>query len=86
MFNQTTYRYVTQRTRLLHEHERDTQTGLAIAISAGPILIYVIAMAVADVSTAVSIWLYFSVPILYFVVLTVLRERRGTRSKAEEFS
>ena len=41
---------------------------------------------VADISAAVSIALYFSVPALYFLLVTLLRDRAGTRDEADEFS
>ena len=51
-----------------------------------PIVIYAIAMAVAGASTTASLILYFSVPILYFLLVTLLRDRKGTRSEADEFT
>ena len=40
----------------------------------------------AGVSTTLSTVLYFSVPILYFILVTVLREHPNTRSEADEFT
>jgi hypothetical protein len=34
----------------------------------------------------VSLVLYFSVPLLYFLLITVLRRRPSTRTEAEDFA
>ena len=82
------YWYVIRRPRLLKERNRParrrSQQGLAIA--AAPIVVYALAMALAATSTAASISLFFSVPILYFLLITLLRERGGSRAEAGEFS
>ena len=43
-------------------------------------------MVVAAVSTTASLVLFFAVPILYFLLVTVLRDPAGTRTEAEEFT
>ena len=43
-------------------------------------------MAVADASTTASVLIFLSVPFVYFLGVTLLRERLGTREEAEEFS
>jgi hypothetical protein len=43
-------------------------------------------MAVADVSAPLSVTLYFAVPVLYFLLVTLLRDRAGTRAQADEFT
>ncbi len=40
----------------------------------------------ADLSTSASTALYFSVPALYFLLVTLLRDRARTRAEADEFS
>lgn len=80
------YWYVHRRPALMWPEEVHDRVGLGLAISASPIAVYAVAMAVADVSTALSIVLFFSVPVLYFLLITLLRERAGTRAEADEFS
>ena len=48
--------------------------------------VFLLAMAVAGWSTTASRILFFSVPILYFVLITLLRDRAGTHDEADEFS
>ena len=80
------YWYVGRRPHLFHEQQLPGRFGIGIAISAAPIALYAAAMAIADTSTTASIWIFLSVPFAYFLGLTVLRERPGTRAEAEEFS
>ncbi len=47
---------------------------------------YVLAIVVADALTTLSSLLYFSVPVLHFVLVTVLREDSGTRAEADDFT
>jgi drug/metabolite transporter (DMT)-like permease len=48
--------------------------------------VYLLAIAVAGVSTGLSTILFFSVPLLYFLLVTLLRERAGTRAKTDEIT
>jgi uncharacterized membrane protein len=80
------YWYVLRRPALLwsdpgHQHRR-----FALTLSASPIIVYALAMAVADVSAPLSVTLYFAVPVLYFLLVTLLRDRAGTRAQADEFT
>jgi hypothetical protein len=43
-------------------------------------------LAVAAVSPTVSIVLFFSVPLLYFLLVTLLRDRGKTEAEAEDFT
>jgi uncharacterized membrane protein len=80
------YRYVARRPALLWPDVPTGRAGLGLAITAAPIAVYLVAMLVADASTALSAVLYFSVPVLYFVLVTVLREHPSTRSEADDFT
>lgn len=80
------YRYVVTRPALLWPDVSTDRASLGLAITAAPIALYLVAIAVADVSTTLSTVLYFSVPVLYFILVTVLREHPSTRSKADEFT
>ncbi len=80
------YWYAGHRPHLFHDQRLPGRFGLGVAISAAPILFYAAAMAIADTSTTAGIWIFLSVPIVYFLGITLLRERPGTRAEAEEFS
>ena len=80
------YRYVVRRPVLLWPDVSTDRAGVGLAITAAPIAVYLLAMVVAGASTALSAVLYFSVPVLYFVLVTVLREHRSTRSEADDFT
>ena len=80
------YSYVIRRPTLLRTQQVPERIGLGLAIAAAPILGYALAMIVADSSAAASLILYFAVPILYFLLVTVLRDRKGTESEASEFT
>ncbi len=80
------YRYVVRRPVLLWPDVSTDRAGVGLAITAAPIAVYLLAMVVAGASTALSAMLYFSVPVLYFVLVTVLREHRSTRSEADDFT
>ncbi|MBK9178716.1 MAG: DUF1211 domain-containing protein [Acidimicrobiales bacterium] len=62
------------------------RAGVGLAIGASPLVVYVIAILLADLSTSASTALYFSVPALYFLLVTLLRDRARTRAEADEFS
>ncbi len=79
------YAYVVRRPTLLRTQRAPERIGLGVAIAAAPILVYALAMVLADTSTRASVILYFAVPILYFLLLRVLRRHKSTRSEAEEF-
>ena len=81
------YWYVVKRPApLLGSDVSTDRAGLGLAITAAPIALYVVAIALAGVSTTLSTVLYFSVPVLYFILVTVLREHPNTRSEADEFT
>ncbi len=80
------YWYVGRRPQLFHEERPPGRFWLGVAISAVAIVFYAAAMAIADTSTTAGIWIFLSVPFVYFLGLTLLRERPGTRAEAEEFS
>ena len=80
------YHYVLRRPELLWEQRTDTRSRLGIAIAGAPIPFYIVAAIVAGVSTTASVVLFFAVPVLYFLLITILRERPTTRSEADAFS
>ena len=80
------YRYVTRRPALLWAGDVSEHAAIGFALGAVPIVIYGIAMAVAAVRPPVSVFLFFSVPLVYFLAVTLLRDRKATRDEAEDFS
>jgi uncharacterized membrane protein len=80
------YWYVIRRPALWWPDVNPERPLLALEISASPIIVYALAMAVADVSAPLSVVLYFAVPVLYFLLVTLLRERADTRAEADEFT
>jgi len=80
------YWYVIRRPALLWPDVNPERPLLALAISASPIVVYALAMAVAGVSAPLSVVLYFAVPVLYFLLVTLLRDRSSTRAEADEFT
>ena len=57
-----------------------------IILTASPIAVYALAMLVAEVSPQVSLVLFFSVPLLYVLLVTVLRENADPRDEADDFT
>ncbi len=80
------YRYVVNRPTLLWPDMAPDSARLGLTLTASPIALYAVAMVVADASTALSAVLYFSVPVLYFVAITLLRRHPSTRSEADDFT
>jgi len=80
------YWYVIRRPALLWPDVVPERSGLVLTIAASPIVVYALAMAVAAVSAPLSLVLYFSVPGLYFLLVTLLREQASTRTEADEFT
>ena len=60
--------------------------SLGFVLGSVPVAIYVIAMGVAYVSPTASVILFLSVPALYFLAVTIARERGGKQGDAEDFS
>lgn len=78
--------YVSHRPALLWADTVSERSRVGLAISASPIVIYALAMAVAPFASIASIILYFSVPIFYFLLITLLRDRADTQAEADEFT
>ena len=78
--------YVLRRPALLWPDALGQRPRVVLAIAAAPILVYLLAMAVAGASTAAGVLLFLAVPFLYFLLVTLLRERVGTRAEAAEIT
>jgi uncharacterized membrane protein len=57
---------------------------MATLLAAAPLLVYGVAMAVAGSLPELSLALYFSLPILYFILITVLKADPKTHVTADE--
>ena len=77
--------YAARHPELLFDPPSDRHRHFGGILAAAPIVVYVLAMALADAAPAVSRGLYFAVPMLYFGLITVLRQRPGTRTEAENY-
>ena len=80
------YWYLMRRPALVVDPQPAGRSWLGLAVAGAPIPVYVTAIAVAGASTTASVLLFLSVPGLYFLLVTVLRERPGTRAEAGDFS
>jgi uncharacterized membrane protein len=80
------YWYVVRRPKLLWPQAGKRRLGEGFLLSALPVWIYLIAIGVAFASTTASIVLLFSVPVIYFLSVTIARDRWGSASEADEFS
>ena len=80
------YWYVARRPALLWDQAVITRRRLVLALAAAPLPVYVLAMAIAGVAPVLSVVLFFAVPGLYFLLITMLRDRPGTSHEADEFS
>ena len=80
------YRYVIRRPKLLWPEVSTDRARLRVVITLAPIIVYLVAMGVAGASTTVSAVLFLSVPALYFILVTLLREHPSTRAGADDFT
>lgn len=77
---------VARRPRLRWAEDVRGWSWIGDALVASPIVVYAIVMAAAAASPSASVLLFFSVPILYFLLITIRREGRATRAQADDFS
>ena len=76
--------YATHRPSLVHEPLDRASIRSGLALSAFPVLIYVIAFAIAKISPQACLILYLSAPVLYFIAITLLRWL-APRTSAERY-
>jgi uncharacterized membrane protein len=79
------YAYVARRPKLLFDPLTDRQRRVGGLLAAAPIAVYLLAMTLAHAAPTVSRSLYFAVPLLYFGLITLLRQSPGTRTEAENY-
>ncbi len=80
------YAYVVKHPDLMVAQEPGHQTRQGFILAGVPIVLYLVAIGVASVSTSASALLLFSVPLIYFGAVTFARDRGGVTSEAEDFS
>ncbi len=80
------YAYVVRRPALLWDPSVLSRSRLGLVVAAAPLPVYLLAMALAAAAPAASVLLFFALPGLYFLLVTLLRDRPGTRGEADEFS
>jgi uncharacterized membrane protein len=78
--------YVSRRPSLLFDTPTVRGRRLGLALAAAPVLIYALAMGVAGVAPTLSILLYLGLPLMYFVLITLLRKHPETSAEADEYS
>ena len=80
------YAYVMRRADLLWEPPAPRSRRIGGLIAVSPIVVYALAMLVADASHALSLALYLAMPLLYFMLIALLRRHPETRDEAQDFS
>jgi TMEM175 potassium channel family protein len=80
------YWYVVRHPKLLWPQAITGRSTQGFILSSIPIVAYLIAMAVAYASPTASVILFLSVPVVYFLAVTIARERGGVHGEAEDFS
>ena len=78
--------YLHRHPGLLWVQPTDKASRMANLVSAGPMVVYVSAMAVAAWIPWLSLLLYFSMPLLYFGLVAMLKADPRTRVAAEDLS
>jgi uncharacterized membrane protein len=78
--------YATRRPSVVHEPIDRASFWSGLALSGFPLAIYVVAFAVAGVSTGASLAVYASAPVLYFIWITLLRWLAPRGSAERQFT
>jgi uncharacterized membrane protein len=78
--------YLMHRPELLWKAPSRRSRRLAHALTAGLVVLNGVAILAANHVPGMSLTIFASVPVLYFLAVTLLRSRAGTRQAAEDFS
>ena len=78
--------YATNRTQLLWVRLDERQRRVGLALTLVPGIVYLVAIAVADVAPTVSLAIFAGLPVLYFLSITVLRRGRAGRREFVNFT
>ena len=79
------YGYLMRRPSLLWEPPGTKRRRVGGLLAVAPIVVYVVAMLVAVVAPSVSLLLYLAMPLLYLLLVAVLRQSPGTRDEAADY-
>ena len=80
------FAYVVRRPELLWELPSREHRRFGALLSLAVIGLYVVGMVIAEWFPTLSLLVYLAVPLLYFVLVTLLRDRPSTSSAASDFS
>jgi uncharacterized membrane protein len=78
--------YAARRPSVVHEPIDRASFWSGLALSVFPLVIYVVAFAVAGVSAGTSLAVYASAPVLYFITITLLRKLAPRGSAERQFT
>jgi hypothetical protein len=76
--------YLSRHPSLLWSPRTTRMKRMSTLLAAAPLLIYGLAMAVAGALPELSLALYFSLPILYFILVTILKADPKTKDTAND--
>jgi uncharacterized membrane protein len=79
------YAYLTSHPSLLWDAPSRRRRRLGGVLALAPTVVYAIAIAVAGAVPVLSLALYLAMPLLYFLLISVLRRHPSTRAEAEDF-
>jgi len=80
------YWYVGRHPGLLWQDSSEKAQRLGIVTAAAPLVVYIVAMVVADAWPTLSLVLYFAMPLLYLGLVAVLQTAPQTKAAAEDIS
>lgn len=80
------YAYVSRRPQLLWVRPSKRERRVGLTIAAFPIVVYGLAMLIAKPLPRASLALFAGMPLLYFLAVTLLRDRSRFRAEAQDYS
>ena len=80
------YSYAMRHPQLLWAAPTDRARRQGFLIASAPIVVYILAMLLADPAPTASLILFLALPLLYFLLITVLRQGSGTSAEADDFA
>jgi uncharacterized membrane protein len=78
--------YAAQKPSLVHEPLDRASFWSGLALSVFPVMVYVVAFAIARISPQASLAVYASAPVLYFIAITLLRWLAPRGSAERQFT
>lgn len=86
LFRGVLYAYVMRRPELLWEPPSRQHRRFGMLLALAGISVYLIAIVLAGAIPTASLLIFLAVPLLYFVLVTALRDRPATSSAADDYS